>query len=134
MAQQRRALTAENRGHIINIVALVAFIGACLATFVKLGVKYVKVRKLQLDDIHMLAAMVGLVLSLSWSSIISSRAKDLKLIRSENKMTAMAEVIAVTEQVKSGLGRHMTELSKSQVQGTERVSCLSRDSLDGLAY
>lgn len=79
MAQQRRALTAENRGHIINIVALVAFVGACLATLVKLGVKYVKVRKLQLDDIHMLAAMVGLVLSLSWSSIISSRAKDLSL-------------------------------------------------------
>lgn len=46
----------------------------------------------------------------------------------------MAQVIAVAEQVKSGLGRHMTELSKSQVQDAERVSCLSKDTPDGLAY
>ena len=62
MTQQERALTAGNRGPIINIVALVAFIGVCLTTLVKLGAKYVRVRNLQLDDIYMLAAMVGLVL------------------------------------------------------------------------
>ena len=83
MAQQNRALKVENRGPIINIVALVAFIGVCLATFVKLGIKYVRLRNLQMDDIYMLAAMVGHVPSLSSSSIVPSRAKDAKLIRSE---------------------------------------------------
>lgn len=36
-------------------------------------------------------------------------------------MAAIAQAIAVAEQVKSGLGRHIFELSISQVQATELV-------------
>ena len=44
------------------------------------------------------------------------------LIRSSDQLAAVAQIIAKVEQVRFGLGRHILELSRSQVQATERVS------------
>ena len=41
-------------------------------------------------------------------------------------MAAVAQIIAVAEQVKNGLGRHIIQLSVSQLQATERVSIFPR--------
>ena len=63
MVRRRTELTAENRGPIVNIVAWVSLIAACLATFIKVGTKYWRKHGLQLDDVYMLCAMVSLVIN-----------------------------------------------------------------------
>ena len=58
----RAAVTADNRGPSINIVAWVTLIAVCLATCTKIGVKYSNVHRFEWDDAYMLGAMVGRIL------------------------------------------------------------------------
>ena len=48
--------------------------------------------------------------------------QDAVLTGLSNQLAAVAQVVAVLEQVKSGLGRHILELSLPQLQTIERVS------------
>ena len=61
MSAQHTELAAGDRGPNVNIVAWVSLIGACLATFNKVITKYWRTHGLQMDDVYMLCAMVGLV-------------------------------------------------------------------------
>ncbi|CAD6577570.1 MAG: hypothetical protein ASARMPRED_008324 [Alectoria sarmentosa] len=97
MAATQAAITVGDRGFLLNIVAWVALISVSFATLIKVAVKFCRIHRLEWDDFYMLGAM----------------------------MTAVAQTTAVTDQVKSGLRRHMAELSKLQVQATERTAYIS---------
>ncbi|KAL9069666.1 MAG: hypothetical protein Q9161_005366 [Pseudevernia consocians] len=86
MSAPQILVTAEDRGPLVNIVAWVALIAVCLATFIKVAVRLWRTHGLGRDDVYMLGAMTAAVL----------------------------QTIAVVEHVKYGLGRHMFDLSKPQ--------------------
>ena len=62
MHAQRIVVTANNRGPLVNIVAWVTLIAICLSTSIKVGIKYARLRGVEMDDAYMLGAMVRLVL------------------------------------------------------------------------
>ena len=55
-------MTVNNQGPLINIIAWVSLVAVCLATSVKLGVKYATIRSFGQDDAYMLGAMVSFCL------------------------------------------------------------------------
>ena len=62
MVSQQTTLTANNLGPLVSIVAWVTLVAICLATAVKIGVKYVRISSIRWDDFFMLSAMVSLSL------------------------------------------------------------------------
>lgn len=61
MVAQQAALTASDRGPIMNVVAWVSLLAACLATFIKVGIKFARIHNIELDDVYILSAIVGVV-------------------------------------------------------------------------
>ena len=116
MAATQAAITVGDRGFLLNIVAWVALISVSLATFIKVAVKFCRIHRLEWDDFYMLGAMVSRISVVVAVTRECHPPRDILWLNLPGTyMTAVAQTIAVTEQVKSGLGRHMAELSKPQV-------------------
>ena len=60
MVSQQTTLTANNHGRLVDIIAWVTLAATCLATGIKIGVKYSKIRGIERDDLYMLGAVVSL--------------------------------------------------------------------------
>ena len=122
MSAPQIVVTAEDRGPLVNIVAWVALIAVCLATFVKVAVKLWRIRRLERDDVYMLGAMVSFIsVSITMARECNPSRAIMWLNLSGIQTAAVLQTIAVVEQVKYGLGRHIVDLSTSQVQATELV-------------
>ena len=65
MVSKQTILTANNHGPLVNIIAWVTLVAICLATGIKIGVKYSKIRGIERDDLYMIGAMVSLFYTVS---------------------------------------------------------------------
>jgi hypothetical protein len=52
-------ITADNRGPWVNIIVWILLVVMCLATFVKIFVKWTMAKRFDLDDLFMLLGMVS---------------------------------------------------------------------------
>ena len=58
MFSDHERITGDNQSPLINLVLWVAMIAAILSVLTELSTKWIMVRRMELDDLYMIAAMV----------------------------------------------------------------------------
>ena len=119
--------TAEDRGPLLNVGMWIALVPTCMMVAAKVYTKWITTSKIVTDDFLMFIALVRLNVMMRIGSLFhilfyTAAAVSIAYLLTWLKLMAIAQSVATTEEVYSGLGRPQAGLSNEQVDSFLIVS------------